>query len=72
MAILGVRVWRTTDGRHVPDGHADAAFLAYGPSDDVPDHAIPADSQPDPVEVEEKAMPAAANKARKQAPNKAK
>lgn len=38
MPILGVRVWRTTDGRHVLDGHLDAAILAYGTGDDVPEH----------------------------------
>lgn len=31
------RIWRTADGRHVADGHVDAAFLAYGEDDDVPD-----------------------------------
>lgn len=30
------RIWRTDDGRHVPDGHPDAAVLAYTPGDDVP------------------------------------
>jgi hypothetical protein len=72
MAILGVRIWRTTDGRHVPDGHADAAYLAYGPGDDVPDHALPEQAQPKKAEPTEKAQPAAPNKAVKRAPNKAK
>lgn len=30
------RIFRTTDGRHVPDGHPDAAFLAYGDADQPP------------------------------------
>lgn len=33
---MSARIWRTADGRHVPDGHPDAAFLAYGPGDQVP------------------------------------
>lgn len=31
------RIYRTADGRHVPEGHADAAFLAYSQYDEVPD-----------------------------------
>lgn len=34
---LGQRIWRTNDGRFVLDGDLDAAFLAYGSGDDVPD-----------------------------------
>lgn len=30
------RIWRTADGRHVPDGDPDAAFLAYAEGDEVP------------------------------------
>lgn len=30
------RIYRTEDGRHVPDGHQDAAFLAYAEGDEVP------------------------------------
>lgn len=30
------RIWRTQDGRHVPDGDPDAAFLAYVEGDEVP------------------------------------
>lgn len=30
------RIYRTVDGRHVPEGHADAAFLAYTQYDEVP------------------------------------
>lgn len=29
------RIFRTTDGRLVADGHPDAAFLAYLPGDEV-------------------------------------
>lgn len=35
--ITGKRLWRTNDGDIVADGHPDAAFLAYGPGDQVPD-----------------------------------
>ena len=31
------RVWRTHAGTLVPDGHPDAAFLAYSPGTAVPD-----------------------------------
>lgn len=31
------RIYRTVDGRHVAEGHADAAFLAYTQYDEVPD-----------------------------------
>lgn len=31
------RLWRTNDGEIVPDGHPDAAFLAYAIGDQVPD-----------------------------------
>lgn len=31
------RLWRTDDGEIVPDGHPDAAFLAYAIGDQVPD-----------------------------------
>lgn len=30
-------VWRTTDGRYVPAGHPDAAFLAHAPGTEVAD-----------------------------------
>ena len=30
-------IWRTADGRHVPDGDPDAAILAYPRGHDVPD-----------------------------------
>lgn len=30
------RIYRTVDGRHVPEGHADAAFLAFTQYDEVP------------------------------------
>lgn len=31
-------IWRTSDGRHVLDGHPDAAILAYAAGDQIPDH----------------------------------
>lgn len=31
------RIYRTMDGRHVPEGHAEAAFLAFTQYDEVPD-----------------------------------
>lgn len=42
------RVWRTADGRLVPEGHVDAAFLAFTPGDAVADavavaHGLTAD-----------------------------
>ena len=30
------RIWSTVDGRYVLDGDPDAAFLAFGPGDEVP------------------------------------
>lgn len=30
------RVYRTLDGSHVPEGHPDAAFLAFSQFDDLP------------------------------------
>lgn len=30
------RLWRTTDGRLVTDGHLDARQLAYAPGDEIP------------------------------------
>lgn len=38
--MAGQRIWRTRDGRHVPDGHPDAAVLAYGPAAKVPDAVV--------------------------------
>lgn len=37
MILVQRRVWRTTAGVLVPDGHPDAAFLAYAPGTTVPD-----------------------------------
>lgn len=34
------RIWRTQDGRHVSDGHPDAAFLAYADGDEIPDSVL--------------------------------
>ncbi|MGH9251404.1 MAG: hypothetical protein ACRD0W_18055 [Acidimicrobiales bacterium] len=30
------RIYRTVDGRHVPDGDPDAAFLAFSQYDELP------------------------------------
>lgn len=37
MITVQRRVWRTDGGKLVPDGHPDAAFLAYAPGEQVPD-----------------------------------
>lgn len=37
MITVARRVWRTAVGTLVPDGHPDAAFLAYAPGTLVPD-----------------------------------
>jgi hypothetical protein len=75
----GAKIWRTTDGRHVADGHPDAAQLAYAASDDCPDHivreAYPPAPEPEPVvqePVEEKAAAKAPNKGSRPAANKGK
>ena len=39
--MSGFRIWSTTDGRYVGDGHLDAAFLAAGPADKQPDDFDP-------------------------------
>lgn len=66
------RVWRTTDGRHVPEAHPDAAFLAYPVGHEMPDEIAaelyPA-AEPEPI-AEEKAAKTPPNKARKPAANK--
>lgn len=38
--MAGQRIYRTVDGRHVEEGHVDAAFLAYSQYDDVPDDVL--------------------------------
>jgi hypothetical protein len=56
-------VWRTEDGRYVPNGHPDAAILAYATGDEVPSGVIAALSPEDPQEApepEEPEEPAAA------------
>lgn len=58
----GRRVFRTVDGKHVPDGHPEAAFLAYSQWDE-----IPADVQ---AEVEPKKAPKPADKSAKPQANK--
>lgn len=35
--LVTEHVWRTTDGRYVPAGHPDAAFLAHAPGVEIPD-----------------------------------
>lgn len=50
--IATERVWRTVDGRHVGDGHLEAAFLVAAEGDEIPDEVIveavpePADEAP--------------------------
>lgn len=34
--MSGQRIYRTLDGKHVPEGHEDAAFLAYTENDSPP------------------------------------
>ena len=34
------RIYRTEDGRHVPEGDLDAAVLAFGEDDQVPDEVL--------------------------------
>jgi len=55
-----VRVYRTADGRHVAEGHPDAAFLAYTDHDELPESVL--------AEVKQVEKPA--NKARKPQANK--
>lgn len=59
MTVTDRHVWRTVDGRHVPDGHPDAAFLAYPAGDD-----LPADVAAELVAATAKAKAAPADKAR--------
>jgi hypothetical protein len=61
--------WRTTDGRLVPTGHPDSAFLAYAPGDEMPDPA-PEPAAPAELDGEErleapKSRRPAANKSRR-------
>ena len=66
-----IRVFRTEDGRHVHDGHRDAAFLAYTEEDDVPDEVLDELDAPAPeLEPEEKAAAPSPNKSRRPAGNK--
>jgi hypothetical protein len=55
MAKTEQHIWRTTDGRHVPHGHPDAAILAYPAGGEVPDHIldeITGDRTPETVEAD--------------------
>jgi hypothetical protein len=42
-----VRIYRTEDGKHVPEGHVDAAFLAYSQYDVVPEEVLAELDDPD-------------------------
>ena len=42
MDELHERIWKTADGRYVADGHPEAAILAAGPADRLPDDFDPA------------------------------
>ncbi len=80
------RIYRTEDGRHVPEGDLDAAVLAFGEDDQVPDEVLaelgaaagtptaPVDDDlpidEAPAEPAEKQAPAPPNKARRAAANK--
>lgn len=67
----GQRLWRTADGKLVPDGHPDAETLAYGPADEVTgdDVKLVPKAKPDKAETTKQVEPAS-NKAVKQAANK--
>lgn len=67
------RIFRTADGRLVPEAHPDAAFLAYPIGHKISDAdasllASPPFSDPEPAV---KQAPQAANKARRPGANKA-
>ena len=38
MYTVPEHIWRTKDGDLVPNGHRDAAFLAYAKGDELTDH----------------------------------
>lgn len=57
-----MRVYRTLDGRHVAEGHSDAAFLAFSQYDDVPTEVV--------AELEAKKAAKPANKSRTPQANK--
>lgn len=40
MGVADAHIWRTTDGRHVPHEHPDAAFLAYPTGAETPDEVL--------------------------------
>ncbi|GGK32120.1 hypothetical protein GCM10010124_26100 [Pilimelia terevasa] len=75
----GRRIYRTAEGRHVVEGHPDAAFLAYGVADEVPEEVLaelPAAAGDDTeaagdAQDDAKQRPAPANKARRATANKA-
>lgn len=74
--MTGKRIWRTTDGRLVRDGHPDAAFLEYGEGDDPPKSVLnkldnPEGSEEEHEEEEEDEAPAKRAPAKKAAPRPA-
>lgn len=58
-----VRVFRTEAGRHVAEGDPEAAYLAFGEADELPDEVA--------AELGGKSAKAPANKARKPSEDKA-
>lgn len=64
-----LRVFTTTEGRHVLEGHPDAAFLAYHEDEDVPADILLELAEDD--DPDTKAAKPAPNKARRPAANKA-
>lgn len=40
MKTTGHRIAKTADGKHVPWGHEDAAYLAYTEADEVPESVL--------------------------------
>jgi len=61
------RWWRTAGGGLVPDGHPEAAALAYGPGDEIAQGDQTKLRTPEPEQAEEKS---AASKRRAPAANK--
>lgn len=67
------KIFRTVEGKHVPEGHPDAAVLAYGDGDEVPAEVLKeAGVKPEPSEpvLEEKKAEVPANKSVKAKANK--
>ncbi len=71
MTAATERLWRTADGRLVPDGHPDGEHLAYTPGDEIAaadEKHVGKARQTNPEDP--KAAKVAANKAVAQADNK--